>query len=344
MSPPASRSACRLLLVRLRSLGDTVLMTPALEAGKRLTKWQVAVVVEEPFDEVLRGNPSVDRLFVIRKGVNKLIARLRTIREVRSFFKPDVAIDLHGGTTSAFITAFSGARKRVGYASGRNARCYNVKIPDSHQIWGRSQIHTVEHQLSPLKHLGFPVEPIPALHVPIDEKALRAVKGWLARQGISRGFVLVHPGAAFGTKQWEAEKFAALASRLTKEGSEVIVTVGPAQEPLLEEMRSRCPSTIRFMKPQSIREFTALASVCGLYVGNDTGTTHVAAALGRKIVVVWGSSDFKVWHPWNVQHRLVKTDLSCIPCPGYYCLYYDEPRCIRSIEVEPVWQAVKALQ
>ena len=344
MNLPASTSTCRLLVVRLRSLGDTVLMTPALAAAKRLPQCRVGVVVEEPFDEILRGNPSVDRLFVIKKGVNKLMARFRTLQEIRSSFKPDVAIDLHGGTTSAFMTAFSGAGKRVGYAGGRNVRWYNVRIPDSRRIWGRSQIHTVEHQLSPFKYLGFPVEPIPDMHVPIDGDVLRSVQSRIARWGISQGFTLMHPGAAFDTKQWETKKFASLASRLTEEGWEVIVTVGPDQESLLEEIRRQCRARVWFLKPQSIREFTALTSLCGLYVGNDTGATHIAAALGRKIVVVWGSSDFKVWYPWNVSHRLVKADLPCIPCPGYTCLYYDEPRCIRSIEVEPVWQAVKALQ
>ena len=153
----------------------------------------------------------------------------------------------------------------------------------------------------------------------------------------------MHPGAAFLTKQWEAKNFASLARRLTRAGSQVVVTAGPGQEPLLEEVERECPSSVWVVKPLPIQEFVALVSLCSLYIGNDAGGTHVAAALGKKIVVIWGSSDFKVWYPWKVPHRLLRSDLPCIPCPGYYCLYYDEPRCIRSIEVEPVWQAVQAL-
>lgn len=332
----------RLLFVRLRSLGDTVLMTPALAAAKRMPGWKVAVVVEEPFDDVLRGNPNLDQLFVIPKRPSKPMARFRTLRQIRRSFWPDTVVDLHGGTTSALMAFLSGASERIGYAGARHAYLYNLKVPPSREVWGRNEIHTVEHQLSPLKHVGVPVEPIPPLCVPIDPECLERVGGLLEKQRIDPGFVLIHPAAAFETKRWEAGKFAALASRLGEEGRKVVVTVGPGQESLLQEIGSQCSPAVHFLPPFSIREFAALASLCGLYVGNDTGTTHVAAAMGKKIVVIWGSSDFKVWHPWKVEHHLLKSDLPCIPCPGYYCLYYDEPRCIRSIEVESVLRAAKS--
>jgi heptosyltransferase-3 len=92
-----------------------------------------------------------------------------------------------------------------------------------------------------------------------------------------------------------------------------------------------------------LREFAALVSKCRLYVGNDTGATHMAAALGRRIVVIFGSSDFRVWSPWRVEHRLVRSDLPCVPCPGYRCLHYPDPRCIRAIETGPVLEAIREL-
>ncbi len=340
---PSSTSIRRLLLIRLRSLGDTVLMTPALTVAKRLPDCQVAVAVEEPFDQILHGNPHLDRLFVIRRGSHKLIARLRTIREIRRSFQPDLVIDLHSGTTSALMAALSGASKRIGYASSRSARLYHVRVPDSGEVWGRAQVHTVEHQLSPFKHLGFPVEPLPPLQVPVDPQALGAVRGLMAQRSLGEGFVLIHPGAAFLTKQWGAKKFASLARRLAEGGAKVVMTVGPGQESLLEEVGRGCPSIAWLVKPLSVQNFVALVSLCSLYVGNDAGGTHIAAALDKKIVVIWGSSDFKVWYPWNTTHRLLRSDLPCMPCPGYFCLHYDEPRCIRSIEVEPVWKAVQAL-
>ena len=332
----------RLLFVRLRSLGDTVLMTPALAVAKRSPGLRVGVVIEEPFDEVLVDNPHVDQLFVIRKSRNKLFARLGVLSAIRSF-KPDSVIDLHGGSTSALLARLSSASRRVGYAQNRHARLYTDQVPDSSQIWGKEKIHTVEHQLSPLKYLGFPVDPLPPLQAPLSSADVSQVRGLLGEQGVRGKFILIHPGAAFATKQWEPEKYAQLANQLAAKGHPVVFTIGPGETSVLEAVRQACASAVRFLDPLSIGKFSALASLCRVYIGNDTGTTHIAAALGKRIAVIFGSSDSGVWHPWGVPYRLLRSDLSCIPCPGYYCLHYDEPLCIRSIEVSTVLEAVLTL-
>ncbi|MCZ6877652.1 MAG: glycosyltransferase family 9 protein [Acidobacteria bacterium] len=341
-SPPEDSGQSRVLFTRLRSLGDTVLMTPMLTVMKRVLGWQVGVVIETPYEQILRDNPNIDCIFVIENHRNRWMARLRTIRKIRAF-RPTLAVDLHGGTTSALITALSGAQKSVGYLHSRHSYLYNVKVPDSREVWGREQVHTVEHQLSILKHLGFPVEPIPPPEIPVDAEGLESIKDLLAGQGVSGEFILIHPAAAFDTKQWDAQKFASLATRLIESGQEVVITAGPGEGQVLEEIREHCSSRVRFIEPLPLRKFSALTSLCSLYVGNDTGSTHMVAAQGKKIVVIFGSSDFKVWYPWNTEHQLIKSDLPCMPCPGYFCLHYDEPRCIRSIPVEPVLEAVQSM-
>ena len=337
----------RVLFVRLRSLGDTVLMTPMLAVMSRLPGWEVGVLIEEAYKGVLQGSPHVDRLFVIDNHPLKWVARLKAIQEIRSF-EATLAIDLHGGTTGAVFTALSGASERVGYQRGRHSYLYNVKIPASHSVWHREHVHTVEHQLSILKCLGFPVEPVPSPEVPVNPSDLESVRELLIELGLlprhlEEGFILVHPAAAFDTKQWAAEKFASLAARLADDGHQVVFTVGPGEEALLGRIREVSPPQVRFVVPMSVERFSSLVSLCRVYIGNDTGATHIAAALGKRIVVIFGSSDSKVWHPWGTEYRLIKSDLSCIPCPGYFCLHYDEPRCIRSIPVEPVLQAVESL-
>ena len=332
----------RLLFVRLRSLGDTVLMTPALAVAKRCEGLQVGVLVEEPFHEVLVDNPHVDQLFVIRRDRNKLLARLRALRAIRSF-KPDSVIDLHGGSTSALLSRLSSATRRIGYAQNRHAGFYTDQVPDSSGIWGKEKVHTVEHQLSPLRYLGFPVDPLPPLHAPLSSADVSEVRELLGKEGVTGEFILIHPGAAFTTKQWEAPKYARLANQLAAQGYPVVFTIGPGETSVLETVRKDCEPAVRFLDPLSIRKFSALASLCLLYIGNDTGTTHIAAALGKRIAVIFGSSDSKAWHPWGVPYRLLRSDLPCIPCPGYYCLHYDEPRCIRSIEVPTVLEAVLTL-
>jgi len=332
----------RIVFLRLRSLGDTVLMTPLLAAAKRRPNCEVAVAVESPFHEILLNNPNVDHLFVIPRGQNELLGRLRAVRAIRAF-APHMAIDLHGGTTSSWMTFFSKAPQKVGYTSSRNSYLYNVKVPDSREVWQKQELHTVEHQLAFLKYLGFPVEPLPKPEIRLTVNELDQGRQKLRELGVDPPFVLVHPAAAFDTKQWPAQHFAEVSRELSREGVKVVVTAGPGEESVLEQVRSRDPGTALFLTPLPLRLFAAVTSLCQLYIGNDTGATHIAAALGRRIVVVFGSSDYRVWYPWQSEHRLIRHDLPCVPCPGYRCLHYEEPLCIRSVSPQAVLEAARSL-
>ena len=328
----------RIVFIRLRSLGDTLLMTPALEVAFSGGLNQVAAVVEEPFDQVLCGNPGVDRIIVPgRRGDFR--SRWKCIREIRAF-NPDLIFDMHGGTTSSLMTFFSGSALRIGFAASRNSRKYNIKVPDSRILWQKENIHTVEHQLSPLIHMGFRFKDIPPLSLHVDEKTREQIRVRLTEKGIKGDFVLIHPAAAFATKQWSIAGFASVAEELGKSGISCVATAGPWQEGLLEKMASASGQSLVIIPPGSLGEFAALASLCTLYLGNDTGPTHIATALRKKSVVIFGSSNHVAWHPWGTEYRLLRSDLECVPCPGYQCLHYPEPECIHSISGRQVLEAV----
>lgn len=330
----------RVLAVRLRSLGDAVLTTPLLRVLRR-GGCETGVVVERPFHAVFEGHPDVDVLFTVPG--RSPAARVRLLSELRRF-RADLALDLHGGTTAALLTRFSGAPTRVGFSSARWSRLYTVQVPDPIRVWGRGPLHTVEHQLTLLKYLDFPVSPIPSLVVPVDATERIWADAWLKRSGISEGFVLVHPAAAFETKQWPLDRFATLAVRLLKQGDQVVVTAGPGEENLLTELERLVGNGVTILPPAPLRRFAAVAARCGLYVGNDTGATHLTAALGKDIVVIFGSSNPVAWRPWGVRYRLVRSTQPCIPCPGYRCLRFDSPRCIQDVPVEAVWNAIHELR
>ena len=125
--PPGSK----ILFIRLRSLGDTILSTPLYAA---LKDWrpdlQLSALVEEPYDEVLRRNPDLQSVFPLpvqgAKRRSTSIARWQTLRQIRRE-RFHCCINLHGGTTSAWLTAMSGARYRIGLRGYRNSFCYNVR-------------------------------------------------------------------------------------------------------------------------------------------------------------------------------------------------------------------------
>jgi ADP-heptose:LPS heptosyltransferase len=92
-----------------------------------------------------------------------------------------------------------------------------------------------------------------------------------------------------------------------------------------------------------LADLFALIERCRFFVGCDSGPTHAAAALQKPIVVVWGSSNFQAWHPWGTTFEVVRSNLPCMPCPGYSCEAFGEPKCIRDIPVERVAAACKKI-
>ena len=144
------------VVIRLRSLGDTVLTTPALCLLKRFRPdLRIVVVIERPFAAVLDGNPDVSEMLVLDRGAG-FAERCRIASAIRKR-KPALCLNLHGGTTSAWWTALSGARFRAGFQHYRMGWVYNVPIPRTQQILGRppeQAVHTAEHQASAMFHLG----------------------------------------------------------------------------------------------------------------------------------------------------------------------------------------------
>jgi len=331
----------RIILIRLRSLGDSILTLPLIEA---LHSWrpelEMSVLIEAPFAPVFLHHPAVAETMILRsrKGTEpQAWTRMRAFRELRGRRYPAV-LNLHGGTTSMLLTVATGARMRLGQESHPGSWLYTERIPSSVSIWSRQPLHTVEHQLSLMKWLGLPVpSPNATLHVSGDARA--RVRERLADAGISE-FVLIQPTATLPTKQWEPAKFAELGSQITARYQlPVIYTAAPHETEVLREIEGSAKPRPLCWSDLPLMELFALIESCRLFIGCDSGPTHAAAALKKPVVVVWGSSDFAAWHPWETEYEAVRSDLPCIPCPGYRCKAYGEPKCIRQIPVQKVADA-----
>jgi ADP-heptose:LPS heptosyltransferase len=157
-----------------------------------------------------------------------------------------------------------------------------------------------------------------------------------------RGFALVHPAAAFDTKTWAVENFARVVEHLSSRGLASVAVAGSGEEKVLAELRTQARAAVVSFTDLSLPELTALASRASLFVGNDSGVAHVAAAVGVPQVVVFGSSNVAHWSPWTrVPFEVVREEMPCAPCPGYTCSEFDEPECIRRVPVERVTAAVE---
>ncbi len=334
----------RLLIVRIRSLGDSILALPLLEA---LSDWrpelQLDVLVEASYAPVFAGHPAAHEILMLKRHASPVPegwSRTRAALEIRRRHYPAV-LNLHGGTTSLFFTLVSGARIRIGQQKYRQSWAYNVRIPAPPSVWKRDDLHTVEDQLTLLPWLGLPVRKTPRAILHVNEESRARMRERLASADIgSAGYLLIHPTATLPSKQWACRNFALLADLLSDRYSlPVVFTAGQLEDAVLVEISRHAKRGYLYWSDLSLEDLFALIEGCLLFIGNDSGPTHAAAALGRPLVVIWGSSDYRAWHPWGTEFESVRLDLPCMPCPGYECRAFGRPKCIEEIPVERVLQA-----
>ena len=267
----------RVAILRLRSLGDCVLTTPALHILKRFRPdLRLAIFVEDRFREIFEGNPDLDRI---------LPPDLPALRR----FRPQLCLNLHGGTRSTWMTELSGARYRAGFSHFRQQFVYNVRIPRAQEILGVDRkVHTAEHLASAVFFLGAPAVEIPrAILVPSQPAAPLPVPT-----------AIIHPLASAHEKTWPAENFLAVARHLEQSGVEPIF-VGAHSDDLGPFARYQ---TIQGAPFSQIKNLLAAAS---LFIGNDSGPAHMAAAFGLPCAVIFSASDPEIWSPWRTAGEVV---------------------------------------
>ena len=331
----------RVLVVRLRSIGDTVLSTPSLIALKRfLPHASVDILLEDWVAPVLQGSSVVDEIITLRRG--STTARARIASQIRSR-KYDVVYNLHGGTTATLLTRATGASHRVGYSSYQYARLHNHLAPSSSSLWRRDKTHSVEQQLALLGWTGIPVTDRPPTQLAVTDQAAATISARLRAEGFddTTPLAVIHPTAAFDTKQWATDKFARVAEDLSARGLAVVVITAPAEASVAETLRQNSTAPVTTFTDLALPEVTALTSQARLFVGNDSGIAHIAAAVGAPCVVTFGSSNIAHWRPWaRTAAEVVFEEMGCQPCHGYYCEKFEQPECIKRVPVERVVAAI----
>ncbi len=333
------REVRKVLLVRLRSIGDTVLATPSLLALKRfLPNVEIDILLEDWVAPLLTDHPSVNKVVVVERG--GLAARARVAREIRARGY-DVVYNLHGGTTATLLTRASGARHRVGFKTYQYAQLYNHQAPSPLLLWGQQKTHSVEQQLALLGWTGVPVSDRPRTQLAVASEASAAISANLADAGLEgRKIAMIHPVAAFATKQWAVENFARVVEFLADKGFASVAIAAPNENQVLEDLVSEASVRVVVMY-LSLAEVIALAARSQLFVGNDSGIAHIAAAVGSPSVVIFGSSNIAHWRPWNrAAAEVVFEEMPCQPCHGYFCEKFPQPECILRVPVSRVTAAI----
>ena len=331
----------QVLVVRLRSIGDAVLTTPSLIALRRyLPQARIDILLEERIAPVLEGFGEVDRVITI--DGHSLLSRLRVARQLRATGY-DVVYNLHGGTTATLLTRATGARHRVGFAHYQYRRLHNHRAPSSVELWGTLKLHSVEQQLALIGWTGVPVTDRPPTRLAVTTDAAAGVTEKLREIGVdgARPFAVIHPSASYLTKQWAVDKFARVAENLAGRGLASVAIAAPYEEPIIAALIKESQARVAGLATLSLPEITALTARSRLFVGNDSGIAHIAAAAGAPSVVIFGSSNVTHWRPWTTRpNEIVREELPCQPCHGYFCAEFEKPECIMRVPVERVMGAI----
>jgi lipopolysaccharide heptosyltransferase II len=331
----------RVLVVRLRSIGDTVLATPALGALRRfLPEARIDLLLEDWIAPLLYGHRDIDNVVAIRRS--SLASRVRTLLRLRRA-RYDVAFNLHGGTTATLLTRLSGARQRVGYAHYRFGSLHSHAMPSAARFFRRDEVHSVEEQIALLGWAGVHLDERPATRLDVDPRAQSMIEARLRQRGLAESapLGLIHPATAFETKRWPAEGYARVAEHLSRRGLAVIAIAAPQERPTLDELQREAGVAIQAFSDLSLPEVAALIARSRVFVGNDSGIAHMAAALRSHTVVVFGSSNIAHWRPWaEAPAAVVRHEMPCQPCPGYTCAGPEPFGCLRRIDAESVIQAI----
>lgn len=261
----------RILLIRLRSMGDCVLTTPAIKilAGAR-PDLKIGVAVEPRFAAIFEDNPSISA-----------ILDPSFVQVFR--WHPHLCLNLHGGRRSQMLTLASRASIRAGFGHHRGAGLYHVRIPRAQEILGQERpVHTAEHLASAMFHLGCPRQDIPRAQI------------FAPRRTPRRPYAVIHPTAAASYKTWSADGFVAVARHVRDAHALDAIFIGSSGDDMSPFRDFEC------VVGAPLGEIKSLLSTASLFVGNDSGPAHIAAAFDVPLVVLFGRTEHQTtWAPWH---------------------------------------------
>jgi heptosyltransferase-2 len=326
------------LVVAPNWIGDAVMSMPALANLRRgLPKATIDLLVPRRVAPLFDDHPHIDRL-VIRDERQPWRTRLAQVIALRRC-EYQVVLLLPNSFRAALDAWLLRSPIRLGYATDGRRWLLTHAVPAAE---GQPP-HQIEAYLRLVAALGLPiVERVPTL-APTKRAEMQADHLWAAQDWGRKDRVIgICPGAAFGpAKRWWPERFAALADRLIASGRFRVVFFGsPDEVPLVELIRSQMTrEAVSLAGQDTLGSFMALAARCAVVIANDSGSMHMANAVGTRVVALFGPTDPRRTAPGAAPATVLHRELACSPCFYTTCPYSDHP-CMRSIEVDDVYRAV----
>ncbi|MBI1292591.1 lipopolysaccharide heptosyltransferase II [bacterium] len=336
-----SNRAVQRIAVRLTNwVGDCVMNTPFLARLRAIyPDAHIAAWGRRSVTGILQNHPHVDEIRTLDDRTRG--GFLAAVRELRRF-RADLGFLLPNSLQTAALFTLGGVRRRVGY--DRDGRRFLLTDPVRLRAEDLA-VHEVRYYLR-LLHRFDPAPPVdpPPLLLRVTEEESAGMVSWLAERSIGAGEPVlgVNPAAFFGTaKRWPAERYAEAARTLAEELDCRVVVTGLPQE--RDVAQAVCdaggPRFHNGAGEMSLRQLMAFLARCSLFLTNDSGAMHIAAALGTPLVAVFGSTDWVTTAPLSPRARIVRIDTPCAPCLLRHCPI--DHRCMTGVTPGMVIEAAR---
>ena len=334
----------KILIVAPNWIGDAVLSLPVVDGcGQLWPEAELTVLARVQVAELFEARESSVRVLVYERGngpqrLSNLMALGRSLRRERF----DVAILLPNSLGSAVMTRLAGVPQRLGYSTDGRGWLLTRKLEDRRKERG---LHQVDYYLGLIHSLGaYQADRIPRLQ--LRSKIVDRAMALMGGLGIDKNELLigVHPGAAYGeTKRWFPERFAAVLERLHRAGRKFLLLGGTGEESLAEKISAEMDHpVINLIGRTTVAEVLGLIGQCSLFLSNDSGLMHVAAALSVPQVALFGSTDPQKTAPLNDGAVVIHPNqVNCTPCFKSECP--EDLECMKAITVEEVAAAAEKL-
>jgi lipopolysaccharide heptosyltransferase II len=354
------------LIVRLDEIGDAIMTTPFFrELRRNLPNAHITLVVPPKIAGLMQSCPYVNEVIGYQcrtrhrkwQRLRQHISAIRFARHNLWARRYDLALLPRWDVDkdhAAFVAYFSSAKWRAGFSETVNEQKRRLNRGQdrllTHPHCDPTPRHEVEHDLELIRALGGTIQETHLeLWLSAEEEAFAEII--FQNAGITaadRVVGLCPSGGTSQLKQWPVSRFLELGRWLqAAHDARLVLFGGPGEEALGAEIeRGLSKPVINLIGSTTLRQMTAVLRKCSLYVGNDTGPMHIAAAMNIPIIALFGSSCHHRFHPWTQNHRIIANELPCSPCASdphrdrcVECIY-DHPRCMHELPLERVKEAV----
>lgn len=326
-----------ILIIKMSSLGDVIHALPTLYAlRKNLPHTKITWAIHEQFASLLPGTPWVDDVIIIDKKQLKSPSYLWQLRKDLHARHFDMTLDLQCIAKSAIVSALSGAPEKYGYWELREGSNFiNKPLIGEHQF-----DHVIERYLDTVRVLGGDVDGV-EFPMPSYGDAEQSIRHRLAEYGVHDDYIVIVPGARWIIKEWPLVNFGELCIRLCESGQKVVIAGAPDDNDKGQFLENyvKHNNLINLVGKTSMSELIELIRHCQVFISADTGPLHIANALKKPLIAMFGTTSPDRTGPYGGSHVHVVISPTSQATPEKPLV--DDPECMAQIPVDAVWNVYR---